>query len=198
MSFAELDKMILTNLADIEATAMRLLKIDAKVWTALEAVIEQWALDNGWVGLFDYDKQGLWVAPAEWDEAADERNPGNAFWFTLVAEDPDTHFALSDLCGLGGSRHGVLLHQVEFGKAEWKTIARKNAAKFEAAGFRLDGNAAAFMPVVIDPAKLADDVAAGDFNEAFAPLNAVLERLADSKAMFWKILFPAEPVKAKQ
>lgn len=192
MSTIELDKLILGNLADLDATALRLGQIDETVWRAVDRVVERWAKEKQWAGLFDVEGRGLWVTPAAWRTASeDEENPDATFWFELASRDPPTHFDLSDLCGVGGSRYGFRFHQKLLGKVEWKELARKHVSAFQQLGMHLDSKASPFIEVVIDPQKLVSDVEAGDYEEALTPIVKALDRLLAANKSVGPLLFKA-------
>lgn len=192
MVTAELDTLILHNLADLDATAQRLERIEETVWRAVDSVVERWAKEHGWVGVFDIVGRGLWIVPARWRVASeDEDNPDASFWFELSSRDPPTSFDLSDLCGIGGSRYGFRFHQKLLGKVQWKELARKHVPTFHNLGLQLDSKASAFIETVIDPKKLALDVESGDFLESLSPIADALDRLAAADKALRPLLFKA-------
>lgn len=199
MPTTELDTLILRNLADLDATALRLDQIDGTVWRAVDAVVERWAREHRWAGLFDVEGRGLWVTPAKWRTASDdEDSPDVRFWFEVATHEPPTHFDLADLCGINGSRYGFRMHQDLLGKVDWKLLARKHIALFQSLGLQLDAKASPFMEIVIDVQKLATGVETGDFDEALQPIAQGLDRLANADKVLGRILFkPRAPTKAR-
>jgi hypothetical protein len=188
----ELDVFILRNLADLDATALRLEKIDANIWKEVDAAVEQWALKNGWLGSFDVEGSGLWVTPAGWSAASeDEDDPDASFHFEVATRDPPTFFDLSDLCGLGGSRYGFRFHQSLVGKMEWRELARNNINQFQSLGMHLDSKASPFVDVTISSESLAIAVQAGDFGEALEPITRALDRFAGAEKVLSSMLFKA-------
>jgi hypothetical protein len=199
MPTTELDTLILRNLADLDATARRLDQIDEIVWSAVDALTERWAREHRWTGLFDIEGRGLWVTPAKWRKASEnEDSPDVRFWFEVAAHEPLTHFDLSDLCGIGGSRYGFRMYQDLLGKADWKVLARKHIALFQSLGLQLDAKASPFMEIIVDIEKLAISVETGDFDEALQPIAHGLDRLINVDKVLGRILFkPSSPAKAQ-
>lgn len=199
MPTTELDMLILRNLADLDATAQRLNQIDATVWRAVDGVVERWARQHRWAGQYDVEGRGLWVTPAKWRDASDDReSPDVKFWFEVAAHDPPTHFDLADLCGIGGSRYGFRLYQNLHAKVEWKALARKHISLFQSVGLQLDAKASPFMEISIDLEKLVSGVETGDFEEALLPVTDGLDRLIGVDKAIGKVLFPTTPRRSLQ
>lgn len=199
MPMAELDTLILRNLADLDATALRLDHLDETVWRAVDAIAERWAREHRWAGLFDVEGRGLWVTPGKWRTASeDEDSPDVRFRLEVATHEPPTRFDLSDLCGIGGSRYGFRMYQDLLGKTDWKVLARKHIALFQSLGLKLDAKASPFMEIVIDVEMLAVGVETGDFEEALQPIVQGLDRLANAEKVLGRILFkPKAPIRAR-
>jgi hypothetical protein len=198
LSTGELDALIAANLADLDATCQRIEIIDERVWRAIDVVIENWARDAGWSGVFDSYGRGLWLTPGTWVAASqDSEKPDARFDFDVKEREPPTYWSLADLCGIGGSRYGFRLTQKIFGAADWKRIVRTSAQQLQSLGFVVDDKASAFMEVTLDKVKLQAGIEVDDLDDCLQPVIDALERLRMAEKNVGNLFYnaPSEPKK---
>lgn len=194
MSVTELDTLILRNLRDLDATAQRIVQLDAVVWKEVDRLVETWAKTNGWVGRFDVESKGLWIAPPRWAKLS--RDPEEVeffFIFDRIEDLPSTYFDLADLCAIGGTHYGFRLGQSRYGQVEWKKIVREEEMLDLLGKLRLKttSKAVPFSPTRIDPNLLADAIETGDYCEALQPITAALDHLANADETIGHLFFPS-------
>ena len=106
----ELDRLLISNLGDLEA-ATRHLKTD--LMPAVASAINESALEfcrrQDWFGVAEYDTDDIWMAPHEWHVEGGETDAFHC-WFALDVSDADwknIQFWLACMAGVGPKRMGM-------------------------------------------------------------------------------------------
>jgi hypothetical protein len=208
MSTEKLDSLIVRNLSDLDAAAMRLqYDIQARIGKEIDVMAESWAEEHSWEGKFNFDKDELRIAPREWklpDAKSDDPWLG---WFSLqpsLGDDWDSedskefldYFWLTRLCGAGRGMIGFRWHYgvgVGAPKLKWKKFAQAHVQRIGKAGFTYEESGLFFKPVRVETEKVAAAVGEEIAVEvALAPVREALGQLLVAKPEFDAMLKSAK------
>lgn len=185
----ELDKLIIQNMEDLDATAKRIDALVREIWREVETHVETWAKARRWLTSMDWDDP--WIAPPQWKQ--DDRwmasfkigwGPGDA----EETKEGIPYFHLSRLAGVGGGRFCLWLHFIEVKRSAWKPVFRDAASHLKAGGFLFDDAEGFYFDCTFSARSLAEAVAEDDYEVAFEPLNRALEAAHASWPLFDKML----------
>jgi hypothetical protein len=187
----ELDLLIISNLADLDATARQIEAIEQRVWTQIAERMEQWAERKGWLGSYETDSD-IWIAPNEWKQSDDDQ----LGWFAMGFGPGDsgnglegeTYFHLARLAGVGGGRLCIWLGFDGIKRSAWRRAFRSAAEKGDTAGFAFDENDGLYFDCTPPTGSLAEAVAEDDFDIAFALLDRALDTAHAGRLTFERLL----------
>lgn len=174
----ELDRLILEHLGDLDATAKHIEVVEVRVWAEIAERVEQWAAGKGWIGSYDVDDD-IWVAPIEWQQGDDDP----LAWFAIGygpgdrgnGVEGEAYFGLSRLAGVGEGRLCLWLGFEGVNRSVWRRVFRLAVEQDNTGGFVFDERDGLFVDCTPPAGLLADAVAEGQFDLAFAPLDGALE-----------------------
>jgi hypothetical protein len=202
MSTEKLDALIIRNLSDFDAAAIRLgYEIQSKVGKAIDDLAESWAKRHSWEGKFDFDLNELAIAPPEWKWSNPEERLGYFAIEPGVGDDWDDdtqdtcvdYFWLTRLCRAG---RGMLGFRWYYGadvigatKPKWKKFVQGQIQRIEKnTSFTYEETGRFFRPFRIDVEKLAAAFEEDDIDKALGPLREALDALPDAAQEFSLVL----------
>jgi hypothetical protein len=212
MSKERTGALIIRNLRLFEAASKLFdAELETGIFKAVDKLTEEWAVKAKWRGKFDFVEDTIWVAPPHW---VPEGEPTKGVRKKVGKEEPHAHFEmwggegdtlggeasedywwLSRLCGVGSGELGFRweLDEGEFGirgkKAKWKTFIRERAPAFVEKGFKFESEQGRFfLPVRVDPSRLAQAYESGSVEDALEPLTQALTRIEEVTPNFDKLL----------
>lgn len=211
MSVAELDSLIVKNLADLEGAARRLTQIEDLVFKEMDVAGSDWIRNKGWDGEFDLNSGNCWLAPSDWKGAAEgkQKGPGAGkydayFEFdtgagdTGIGKPPEDQFYLTRLCQVGSGTYGFRFWQNLLRPAARKRLMREHATIAEGTAFTLDEDTNFFMPFRIDCDELAKALREGALENALVPFSEALDRLGNARPEFDKIVHQIRAMSAAE
>jgi hypothetical protein len=186
----ELDKLIIDNIADLDATAKRIDALVGEFWGEVSGHLQSWAKENGWLASQDPDDP--WVAPPEWFQGDDDYFA----WFSVSwgpgdsgdAKEGEAYFDLSRFAGVGGGKLCVWLGFDGVKRSVWKPLFREAASQSKAGGFSFDEVDGLYLDCTPPPGSLVTAVAEDDYAAAFEPLNRALDAAHANWPLFDKLL----------
>lgn len=189
MDTSQLDALIVEHLADLDAAANQVIRIEERIWKAMGDLMKEHSEENGWRGSFDKDDDVLWLAPPEWVIEGEE-----IAWFTLDLgpadqdnRESDLYFDLSRLCGLGEGSLSFWF-RLNAGKRQWKPVAKALAENVADLGFSMTDSATFHMDCTPSQSAMAQALSDDDFEQALKPLSLALDRLPASVPAFTTML----------
>ncbi|AKU10306.1 hypothetical protein AzCIB_0401 [Azoarcus sp. CIB] len=172
-------------------------EIQPDIQDAFNDTVKEWAIQHNWSSNVEWDwtpdsKTSLWLAPPGWSfkdqDGDDDANP--CFWFGWSNRIGSENYHLVDLCGLStdGMAFWFWLDPKAFsGVRALKSAVKPLVAEYEKRlaqlGFVVD-DVNFYLPVRLDPAKLADAWGDDAYDELFAPLKDALDKLKEAQPMF--------------
>lgn len=183
--------LLIRNLREIDAAARHIsASLEPMIDNAINATIENWADDAGWVGEYqwDDDNANLWLAPATW-RIPDGRNDETYFWFCLYTPDGDDfdfkdnrdYFRITRLLNQGTCKLGFVFEGKTShfgGLPKWKTFLQSNAEIFQKLGFTYQRKSGTyFRPVALDAEEAAKAIEAEAIDDVMAPLTKILDEI---------------------
>jgi len=185
----ELDKLIIQNLEDLDATAKRIDALTEEIRREVFDLLQSWAKDRDW--LVSEDPDDPWVAPHDWYQDDDyfawfqvDWGPGD----TGQGMEGEAYFDLSRLAGVGGAKLCVWLWFEGVKAPVWKSIFRQATDQAKAGGFSYDDKDGFYIDCTPSPASLAAAVADDDFAAAFEPLTRALDAAHAAWPIFDQLL----------
>lgn len=189
MEIAELDNLILENIADLDAATNRLWAIEQRVAEAVDDLKTDWAHANGWAACDrDWLTDGFSVGKPEW-------RPKDSNWhyrFQLDYENGDgdcedvgvDSFWLTKLCGAGQGKIGFRFFQTQFGRNQWKRYLKDNAGRIGRIGFTVDDQPSIFLPLKLDRATQISYVKNGNYEACLKPMREALDHIRTNIKLF--------------
>ena len=198
MSQADLNALIVANIADLDAAAYHLdNRLQYEVGEALNDVAAKRIGELGWEGLADWNDDAIWAAPKEWLKS--EGSPGDEYNCQFSFDSSDSvdgeadYFWLTQLVGKGQAKLGFRWSRNDVSKARWRKAVSQHTdliADIRALGFvygEKDGSF--FLPVVIEPTQLSAALAEESPEQALGqPLAGAFSVLDRSKVLFDSLL----------
>ena len=191
MAQPELDRLLISNLADLEAAAQHL---KVHVMPAVAHAMNESAIEvverNGWFGIAEYDTGELWLAPREWHIEGGKDSAYSA-WFQLDVSDTDwenVQFWLACIAGVGPKQMGMRWSQDAVKPKIWRKHMAGQAetiSKLRSRGFDYHEHLGSFFaPVRLDIGALTNAVGDESPELALAPFDDALRRCVDAAADF--------------
>lgn len=187
MDTAELDRLIISNLPDLDATTARITQLGEIVWRELGRYASEWAKNIGW--RVDADEDNVKLAHPEWPEDVycyfawgpgddESGKPGEASsWLARIA-------------GVSGGQLCLWFEQ-RAGARAWRPIAAAGQATASGTGFRLSDSGHFYAPCTLDRSTLAEAVADDKIVDAFRPIDAALAAAAATAPLFTQLIAKA-------
>lgn len=185
----ELDKLIIENIADLDAAAKRADVLVAEIWMEVIERLQSWATDQGWWA--SQDPADPSVAPPDWVD-------GDQFfaWFNVdwgprdtgVGEEGQAYFDLSRFAGVGEGKLCLWLNFDEVKRSAWKPLFRDAAGKAEVGSFSFDSTDGFYIDCTPPAGALSMAVAEEDFVAAFEPLTRALDAAHEHWRFFDSLL----------
>lgn len=197
MSQPELDRLILKNLADLDAAAQHVTnELQSAVARAMDQIVEKFLRDREWAGLADWSEKGIWLASEDWRKQGDHTGDDYQCQFVLdeslgQGEAKDT-FWLTQLLSIGDRALGLRWSRNDVKRNQWRNLVGQQQAiiaKLRALGFDYEEREGSFfLPVRVDQSALAQ--AAGDesLDLALTPLSDGLQVCINAKPDFDALL----------
>jgi hypothetical protein len=197
MSQAELNALIVANIADLDAAATQLERLHVEVGAALDDLVTKLSGERGWDRYADWNDVAIWVAPKDWrkpDSATDDDHKCEfSFDVSDPVQDEADSFWLTQFVGKGHAQLGFRWSRNDVTKAKWRKAVGQHTdllGSIRSLGFvygEKDGSF--FLPVVIDPtqlsAALAEESPEQALQQPVADAFAILDR---SKTLFDSLL----------
>lgn len=185
MSDSELDKLIVANIVDLEATATRIPQIENRIWNAISETVEAMTVRSGWGADLAIDDD-ICAYPVSW--VSDEQS---AAWFAVgngVHDDEaGRNYDLTWMVGADGGQTCLWFgHRIA--SKQWKPLFRKYAEELQAAGFSMTAKGAFYIDFTSTPAEMAVAVEQDDFNVPMARLSAALDKAWKAEPKFTRML----------
>jgi hypothetical protein len=190
MFSAELDKLLVQHIADLDEGARRLELLQSKIAEIIDDLCGTWISSAGWIRgdetwLDDVDTS---LAPPHWVDT--DRNWLARFHLDYATGDDgdwskgNDYFWLTRLCREGRGQMGFRFAQGEFGKTQWKKFLQKKDDRFAGTRFILDDQPSLFLPVKVDRDVLAKGAEEDDFTEALKPIVDALDYIRELAPRF--------------
>ncbi|MGY6771047.1 hypothetical protein [Komagataeibacter sp. NFXK3] len=189
MNSPELNKALVENLADLEATATRLHMLDDALGAAIDADTNKWMAENNWSG--DTDEDDGWVAPKGegWYNPDDDEPNGAFFEWANFEDQAEDNYYVTQLCQLGQDKVGIRFVQDQIGRAQWKKIVSELAELVSGTGFILEEKKLSFfLPVKIDQKILASSLGDDDMEVGLKQYREALDQLLKARTAFDKVI----------
>jgi hypothetical protein len=182
----ELDRLIVNNLAEIEATWDRVEQLDQHLWSEVGEFVANWANEKGWSS--ECDENTIKAYPADW-ATTDEDNRVNFYlaWGPDDTEKGVPYSWLARFAGISGARLCLWLEQ-SVGSRTWKPIARTAEAQLSPLGFSLSNGGHFYTECTLDAAVLAGSLANQQLASAFTPIGEALGRAKAAAPLFSPLL----------
>lgn len=190
MDSAELDRLLIEHLGDLDDGAKRLEMLQNTVAEAVDDLVEEWTKTKGWLKGDEtwQTHKDVSVALRHWLTEKDEW----LAWFQFDFGEGDDgewseekdYFWLTRLCGVGRGQMGFRFVQKEFGKVPWKRFLNENRDRLAIPRFIHDDLPSFFLPVRIDKDVLAKGAENGDFSEALQPITEALDYIYEVSPRF--------------
>lgn len=185
MDSVELDRLIIENLADLDAAAKRIEEIGSRIEAHLTEHVGQCAVARGWQ---HGNEDGLlWIAPPLW---AHEGSADTFFSFGWGPNDTgegsghEAYFDLSRYCGAAGAQF-CLWFESGMKLRAWKLLVPKIE---EVPGFLLSDDPYYYTPCTLDPKLVALGLEDDDLTTAFGPVTRVLELAFQAEPKLTRLL----------
>jgi hypothetical protein len=198
MAQPELDRLIINNLADLDAAAKHVNdELQPSVSAALDQILETFINQVEWAGAADWSKKLDWLAHNDWRKMGDQIGNDFKCRFVLVEQTAKTagydHFWLTMLLGIGCQCAGLRWTRNDvMNLKDWKlALGQQQAAiaNLRARGFEYEqAKGSFFLPVRIDQSTLAQAVADESPGLALTPFVDALQICIDAKSDFDTLL----------
>jgi len=203
MADADLDGLIIDNLADLDAAVLRIwFNLEPAISEAMGEVIGEFRRETGWDGdkEINWDDDGCWLAPNDWLAAADGAGKPYKCEFTLDyglgdsgdQEEGQDVFWLTRMLGISDGRLGFRWSRNNVKKRPWRRLVGEQSNEvraLRAKGFEYEEDEGSFyLPVKILQAELAAAVKDETPKSALEPLRGKLMALLDAKPEFDALL----------
>ncbi|MDO8775426.1 MAG: hypothetical protein Q7K57_43305 [Burkholderiaceae bacterium] len=168
---------------------------EPEIWDHFSMAIQEWTHENGWSCVLNKDITGNWFSPPEWSHKGDKGCNDANLGFVIDLDASPSYF-VADLCGIGSAPVGLWFWVTEKAlgfenKKAWKKslqmVAEKYATRLKPLGFVYD-ELGFYLPLSLDPRKLADAWVDNSYEELFEPLVAALDKLKASTPIFNEML----------
>jgi hypothetical protein len=197
MAQPELDRLIVNNLADLDAAAQHVEnEVQRAVASAMDQILETLLGKGGWAGMAKYFDKGFWLASDEWRKQGDHTGDDYQCQFTLEVSlgrgvEKDI-FWLTQLLGIGDRTLGMRWTRNDVGKVKWRKEVGKQQeiiAKLRSRGFDYqETEGSFFLQVLIAQSALAQAVGEESPELALAPFADALQTCIDAKPDFDALL----------
>jgi hypothetical protein len=197
MAQPELDRLIINNLADLDAAAKHVQnELEPAIDAALDSVLEPLIRKAGWAGAADRNKK-TWLVHDDWRKQGDHVGSDFECQFDYAerskSEAEYDFFWLTKLLGIGFQNVGLRWKRNDVkNKKQWKSAVGQQPAiiaQLRARGFEYEqAEASFFLPVRIDQRELAQAVADESPGLALTPFNDALKTCVDAKPHFDALL----------
>jgi hypothetical protein len=212
MSKERTGALIIRNLRLFEsASKLFNIEIETGIFKAIDELTEGWAAKTKWRGSFDFVEDTIWIAPPHWVPLSEptkgvrkkvvKEEPYARFELfggegdTLSAEATEDYWWLSRLCGVGSGEMGFRWQPDEGDlgirgkKARWKTFIRERAPASVEKGFKFEPDQGRFfLPVRVDPSRLAQAYESGSVEDGLEPITQALTRIEEVVPHFDNLL----------
>jgi hypothetical protein len=197
MAQPELDRLILNNLADLDAASQHISnELEPAVAKAIDQIVETFLREGEWAGLADWLVKGIWLASEDWRKQGDHTGDDYQCQFTLETNlgqgEAKDSFWLTQLLGVGDRTLGLRWTRNDVRIRQWRTVVGQQQtiiARLRASGFDYqEREGSFFLPVRVDQSALAQ--AAGDESLEFAlsPFSDALQDCINAKPDFDALL----------
>jgi hypothetical protein len=197
MAQPELDRLIVSNLADLDAAAQHVDNvIQPAIAEALNRILETFLHKGEWVGLADWPDEGIWLASEDWRKPGDHTGDDYLCQFCLEVSlgrgDEKDKFWLTQLLGIGDRTLGLRWTRNDVGKRAWRRVVGQQQqiiAKLRARGFDYqEAEGSFFLPVRVDQSALTQAVGDESPELALAPFTDALQACTNAKPDFDALL----------
>ena len=194
MSTAELDALIVSNLADLDATVKHLSRIELTVLATMDEIASSWASENSWNSECNYESSNMWLAPPSWRNFDKEGDLYPRFYASTGAgdteafEEDEDYYYLTRLCGCGVGQLGFVFWPRMITPAKFKRMLKDVAPLLKGTGFAFDDDNRVFLPFKLDIVALSAAIKEEAIEDAFGPFRAALGQLKSAQPAFDKII----------
>tara|TARA_R110002020_G_scaffold168220_4_gene356903 strand:- start:26 stop:616 length:591 start_codon:yes stop_codon:yes gene_type:complete len=175
-----LDRLIVENIADIDATSRRAREIGEAIEKEIASRAREWATANDYEASQD-DDENFWLSSPSWKTKGDEDS--HDFWFEWynrssgVTDAVEDEYLITSLCGAGIDSVGFRLEQQPHAKRQWKKFVQSLSGALGGTRFVIDDAPSIWLPVVVDRVALAKAVEDDQYDVALQPLIDALEQI---------------------
>ena len=197
MAQPELDRLIIRNLADLDAAAQYVNNvIQPAIAEALDQILETFLCKGEWSGLANWSDEGIWLASKDWRKQGDHIGDDYQCQFCLEASlgkgDEKDEFWLTQLLGIGDRTLGLRWTRNDVAKRAWRRVVGQQQqiiAKLRARGFDYqEAEGSFFLPVRVDQSALTQAVGDESPELALAPFSDALQACINAKSDFDALL----------
>jgi len=194
MAQPDLDRLLILNLADLDAAAQRVDdELSASVADTLNKHLEALIQRTDWAGVAKWPlAQSFWFAPKDWRKLGDNPREEYACNFLMAVSlgkgTAKDRFWLTQLVGKGDRNLGLAWIRSGVGKPQWRrAVAQRGEeiAKLRSRGFEYEATEGSFfLPVHIDQSTLAQGFFDESLEIALKPLADALQVCVEAKPDF--------------
>ena len=191
MAQPELDRLLISNLADLDAAAYRIKNVlHGTVASALDSRLKYAIERSGWAGHADYEHDKFWIAAPDWRRDSDDLQ-GYECYFHSDSSDgawSGVEFWLTVLLGGGTRLAGFRWIRRAAKRKSWRKQVSEQVdiiARLRSRGFEFqESTGTFFMPFRIDKDALASAVGEESPELAMAPFDMAVQSCISAKADF--------------
>lgn len=178
-------------------------EISDEIYHRVEKIISENAPEDWKTNLPCIEAQGWsgkesWFGLRDWEIEADELEA--RFWVWAESPDESDSWHVTQLCGQGAARTGfrwVCDYKLFMKKADWKKFAASRHSEFprlSELGFQFEEKEGTwFLPLLVDPDKLAEKYAEEDTESVLTPaIKECLKNIHEAVPIFNTILIEAK------
>lgn len=198
MAHPDLDRLIIRNLADLDAAWQYLdTEIEPAVWDVINQHLKVFREKTGWEGKDEWPDKA-WFAPSDWRKQGEYTGDDFRCQFTpgegIATTGTDGSY-LTQLLGIGHQRLGLWWIQKNVVKGRRRILISQQptiVSNLRKHGFVYeDSEAGFFLPVLVDQSALADALADESPEMAFEPFVDALQVCLAAKPDFDALLAAA-------
>lgn len=191
MDNPDLDRLIVENIADLDASARRIEAMAERVWEAQAETLKAWCTEKGWLGDLD-PTEDLSVWPSYW---AVDGKPQAFFRLGYGENDDDLahQFDLTRLVGAAGGRVCLWLEYAGL-RNPWKATVRPRAEALQEHDFLMTPYANFYTDCTPTVAEMADGFEQGDFSAPMSRVRRALDRAKAAESTVTEILRALEAI----
>lgn len=166
-------------------------EIHCLIFEKIDEKIEEWAISNGWSGIFKFDDDKNCIYPPDFS-TGEKDGYFAAFQFSKKGESDSLW--LADLCNQGQTSMGfqfVAEANLFGGKQKWNAYSKNlsnSVRELPKYGFLEEGKGSWFLPVQVNKDALAKAYENDDYDVVFEPITDALDKIKSCISIFVEVV----------